>query len=189
MKHELVYKVTRNRARARITTIINNSGSFTVEASLIIPGIVLIVFMMITANFILHDRITASALTAYETEEARMAVMYGRVPYPTGSAEIAGSAFESEDGMEDLCELVLMKRADMEKTLMFSSVMSKKAKVFGDYVTANLKLCPAVTKTIVPEGLGKTGSVHSSRTCGDYCLTARVTRTVFGTVKKVADSD
>ena len=161
----------------------NDTGSFTVEAALLIPGIILLVFMVMTAVFILHDSVVTEAFAAYSAEEARMAVQYGRIPYSTDKTGIVLEGFSSEDDLEELEGMVHLTRSEMEKSFMFSQVLSKKAVIDKNMTKTTIKCSPTLNKAVVAGEFAGTYTGKAYRKSGNPGAAARITKIIYRTVK------
>lgn len=80
-------------------------GSFTVEASFIVPIIITILILVMGYTLYLHDIIVTEVDAAHMAEEGRMGLSYGRVPYST---QIYHSGFNSEEELEALSKYMFL---------------------------------------------------------------------------------
>lgn len=81
------------------------NGSFTVEASYVVPIVIMILILIIGYTIYLHDIIVTEVAVAHMAEEGRMGLNYGRIPYST---QIYQDGFDSEEELEGLsCYMAL----------------------------------------------------------------------------------
>ena len=80
-------------------------GTFTVEASYVVPIIVIILILVMGYTIYLHDMIIMQTEAAHIAEEGRMGLNYGRIPY---SSQIYQGGFQSEQEIEELHDFMVL---------------------------------------------------------------------------------
>lgn len=95
---------------------------FSVEAAYIVPVILLMLFAVIGYTIYFHDILISDVRAAHLTEEGRMAVEYGRIPF---EAKIYTDGFQDKRGLSEAELLISGETEEYRKGLLGGSLEAK----------------------------------------------------------------
>lgn len=91
------------------------SASFSVEAAYIVPLILLLIFAVVGYTIYFHDIFIADVRAAHLTEEGRMAVEYGKIPF---ESKLYIEGFREERSRAEAVLLISEKKEEYQNGLM-----------------------------------------------------------------------
>lgn len=157
------------------------SGSYTVEAAYIMPLLLLSLFMIMSYAFFFHGSIIADVWAAHLTEEGRMAVSYGKIPFDSA---IYLEGFDDETGYFN-AELLMSEELESHSAFLITGRSEKAELSFSDdEVGAEIKFSMDGLKPYADDAGEFAESYTESRSIYNPQKYARITKGVYRFAKK-----
>ncbi|MGN0166307.1 MAG: TadE family protein [Lachnospiraceae bacterium] len=159
-------------------------GTYTIEASFIVPIIIMLLFSVIGISFYFHDLLLADAWAAHLSEEGRMAVIYGRVPF---CCNIWEDGFRDEDFEDLTVEMLEQSSTNCNDSTWCFDAEADETDIEEDEVYISLT-CKWEAWDIFPESdVIHNKSVNQSREIINPQSTARNTTFVYRLIRILTD--
>ncbi len=151
-------------------------ASFTVEASYIIPIVIIILLLVMSFTIYLHDIFVTEVDGAHIVEEGRMGLSYGRIPYST---QIYQEEFDDSEEMDDLIDYMSLYFGLYSSAAMQGTIKIKDLDVTEKGVEACLKYESSILGILKSESESPVKKVNQERRVYYPCVYAGVTKLVY----------
>lgn len=155
-------------------------ASFTIEATFVVPLILILIIFVMWYGFWLHDYIVVKAYSAVMAEDGRMAMNYGKVP---GDNKIMANGYGNDELRDKAEKKIAENYKGLSESVMAGMITTPNVSLEKDYTRASINYSPISFRYYRSGQFLKSRNIYSSFDGQDAGMIARITTLVYRLLK------
>lgn len=155
-------------------------ASFTVEATMIMPMIFVLILFVIWYGFWLHDFIIVDSYVYLTAEEGRMARVYGKIP---GEKNLLKDPLTDKKDIDKAQTMIVLKYRNVVKNTMAGSLASTEVAINKKSVNSEAFYAPGVFKYYKKANFLKARTMAANKDITNPAFVTRVTTVVYRLIR------